>query len=105
MRISDWSSDVCSSDLTAFSPSRAARALRAGVLAAVFDPVTACAAPCWRRFRAIPPLQPEIVIMNDKSHVSLERHVCLVCGVAYDTCTLLLDTLLPPSLESTKTTR
>ena len=26
---------------------------------AVFDPVTACAAPCWRRFRAIPPEQPE----------------------------------------------
>src|SRR5574340_1965 len=26
---------------------------------AVFDPVTACAAPCWTRFRAIPPEQPE----------------------------------------------
>src|SRR3546814_2980135 len=35
MRISDWSSDVCSSDLDC------------------------CAAPCWRRFRAIPPVQPE----------------------------------------------
>jgi hypothetical protein len=26
---------------------------------AVFDPVTACAAPCWGRFQAIPPEQPE----------------------------------------------
>ncbi|WP_398496243.1 hypothetical protein [Variovorax sp.] len=23
--------------------------------------------------------------MIDKSHVSLEQHVCLVCGVAFDT--------------------
>ncbi|MCP5927825.1 ATPase, partial [Klebsiella pneumoniae] len=23
--------------------------------------------------------------MNDKSHVSLEQHVCLVCGTAFDT--------------------
>jgi hypothetical protein len=36
------------------------------------------------RFRAIPPEQPEIA-MNDKSHVSMEQHVCLVCGVTFDT--------------------
>ena len=41
------------------APSRAARVLRACVLAAVAAPLTACAAPCWSRFRAIPPEQPE----------------------------------------------
>ena len=32
-------------------------------------PLTACAAPCWRRFRAIPPVQPEIAmsaLINDE---------------------------------------
>ena len=29
--------------------------------------------------------------MNDKSHVSMEQHVCLVCGVAFDTGAILLD--------------
>ncbi len=29
--------------------------------------------------------------MNDKSHVSLEQHVCLVCGTAFDTGAILLD--------------
>src|SRR5450830_1148211 len=61
-------------------------------------PLTACAAPCWRRFRAIPPVQPEIV-MNDKSHVSLEQHVCLVCGTRFDTGTILLDRRLRASME------
>jgi len=42
--------------------------------------------------------------MNDKSHVSLERHVCLVCGVAYDTGNLLLDKRLRASLERHTTT-
>ena len=45
--------------ITAFSPSRAARAgarLRPG---GRLRPLTACAAPCWPRFRAIPPEQPE----------------------------------------------
>ncbi|MFM5701041.1 ATPase [Aeromonas dhakensis] len=37
--------------------------------------------------------------MNDKSHVSLEQHVCLVCGVAYDTGAILLDKRLRASLE------
>jgi hypothetical protein len=37
--------------------------------------------------------------MNDKSHVSLEQHVCLVCGVAFDTGNLLLDKRLRASME------
>jgi len=37
--------------------------------------------------------------MNDKSHVSLERRVCLVCGAAFDTGNILLDKLLRASLE------
>jgi hypothetical protein len=40
--------------------------------------------------RAIPPEQPEQA-MNEKSYVSLEQHVCVVCGVAFDTGSLLLD--------------
>ncbi|MCS5939808.1 ATPase [Klebsiella variicola] len=42
--------------------------------------------------------------MNDKSHVSLERHICLVCGVAYDTGNLLLDKRLSASMERYTTT-
>ncbi len=42
--------------------------------------------------------------MNDKSHVSPERHVCLVCGVAYDTGNLLLDKRLRASMERHTTT-
>lgn len=42
--------------------------------------------------------------MNEKSHVSLERHVCLVCGVAYDTGNLLLDKRLRASMERHTTT-
>ncbi|HFF8538786.1 TPA: ATPase [Raoultella ornithinolytica] len=37
--------------------------------------------------------------MNDKSHVSLEQHVCLVCGTAFDTGTILLDKRLRASME------
>ena len=37
--------------------------------------------------------------MNDKSHVSLERHVCLVCGTAFDTGNILLDKRLRANLE------
>lgn len=29
--------------------------------------------------------------MNEKSHVSLEQRVCLVCGSPYDTVSILLD--------------
>lgn len=74
--------------LCPFTVSRRAR--RQGLRAvgacgrAVLRPLTACAAPCWRRFRAMPPEQPEQA-MNGKSHVSLEQHVCLVCGVTFDT--------------------
>lgn len=37
--------------------------------------------------------------MNDKSHVSLEQHVCLVCGTRFDTGAILLDKRLRPSMK------
>ncbi len=37
--------------------------------------------------------------MNDKSHVSLEQHVCLVCGTRFDTGAILLDRRLRASME------
>jgi hypothetical protein len=37
--------------------------------------------------------------MSEKSHVSLERKVCVVCGAAYDTGAILLDRRLRKSLE------
>ncbi|ENG0045683.1 ATPase [Pseudomonas aeruginosa] len=37
--------------------------------------------------------------MNDKSHVSLEQHVCLVCGTHFDTGAILLDKRLRASME------
>lgn len=37
--------------------------------------------------------------MNDKSHVSLEQHVCLVCGVPFDTGAILLDRRLRARME------
>ena len=37
--------------------------------------------------------------MNDKSHVSMEKHVCLVCGVSFDTGAILLDKRLRASME------
>ncbi|MDT8398404.1 MAG: ATPase [Pseudomonadales bacterium] len=37
--------------------------------------------------------------MNEKSHVSLEQHVCLICGVAFDTGSILLDKRLRASME------
>lgn len=37
--------------------------------------------------------------MNDKSHVSLEQHVCLVCGTHFDTGAVLLGRRLRASLE------
>ena len=42
--------------------------------------------------------------MNDKSHVSLEQHACLVCGTAYDTGSILLDKRLRASLQRHTTT-
>src|SRR3546814_7349711 len=36
--------------------------------------------------------------MNDKSHVSLEQHVCLICGTAFDTGAILLDKRLRASM-------
>ena len=37
--------------------------------------------------------------MNEKSHVSLEQHVCLVCGTRFDTGAVLLDRRLRASME------
>lgn len=37
--------------------------------------------------------------MNDKSHVSLEQHVCLVCGTRFDAGAILLDKRLRASME------
>ena len=37
--------------------------------------------------------------MNDKSHLSLEQRVCLVCGKAFDTGAVLLDKRLRASME------
>jgi len=42
--------------------------------------------------------------MNEKSHVSLEQHVCLVCGVTFDTGAILLDKRLRASMERYTTT-
>jgi hypothetical protein len=42
--------------------------------------------------------------MNEKSHVSMERHLCLVCGTEYDTGTILLDRRLRASLKRYTTT-
>ena len=42
--------------------------------------------------------------MTEKSHVSLERHVCLVCAAEYDTGSILLDKRLRPTLERYTTT-
>jgi hypothetical protein len=42
--------------------------------------------------------------MNDKSHVSLEQRVCQVCGVAFDTGSILLDKRLRASMQHRTTT-
>ncbi|MFJ5398580.1 ATPase [Pectobacterium sp. CHL-2024] len=42
--------------------------------------------------------------MNDKSHVSLEQRVCLVCGTTFDTGCILLDKRLRASMKQHTTT-
>jgi hypothetical protein len=42
--------------------------------------------------------------MDEKSCVSLEQHVCLVCGVAFQTGSILLDTRLRASMMRHTTT-
>ena len=42
--------------------------------------------------------------MDEKSHVSLEQHACLVCGVSFDTGSVLLDKRLRASMERHTTT-
>ena len=37
--------------------------------------------------------------MSNKSHMSLEQHVCLVCGTTFDTGAILLDKRLRASME------
>lgn len=37
--------------------------------------------------------------MSEKSYVSLEQHVCLVCGQKFDTNSILLDRRIKPSME------
>lgn len=42
--------------------------------------------------------------MNERSHVSLERRVCLVCGMSFDTGCILLQKRLRASLAPQTTT-
>ncbi len=42
--------------------------------------------------------------MDDKSHVSLEQQLCLVCGTAFDTGNILLDRRLRASMKHQTTT-
>lgn len=42
--------------------------------------------------------------MNDKSHVSLEQHICQVCGTTFDTGNILLDKRLRASMSHHTTT-
>jgi hypothetical protein len=42
--------------------------------------------------------------MSEKSHVSMERQLCLVCGAEYDTGAILLDRRLRASLDRHTTT-
>jgi len=42
--------------------------------------------------------------MEEKSHVSLEQRLCLVCGAVFDTGSLLLDRRLRASMERHTTT-
>ena len=39
------------------------------------------------------------IVLNEKSHVSLEQHVCLACGTRFDTGAVLLDRRLRASME------
>ena len=42
--------------------------------------------------------------MNDKSHVSLEQRLCLVCAIPFDTGSILLDRRLRASMARHTTT-
>ena len=42
--------------------------------------------------------------MSDKSYVTMEQRVCQVCGIEYDTGTILLDRRLRPTFNHTTTT-
>jgi len=42
--------------------------------------------------------------MSDKSYVTVEQHVCRVCGIEYDTGSILLDKRLRPAFDRSTTT-
>ncbi|PLZ02448.1 ATPase [Burkholderia sp. WAC0059] len=42
--------------------------------------------------------------MDEKSHVSMEQHICVVCGTTFDTGSILLDRRLRASLKRHTTT-
>lgn len=42
--------------------------------------------------------------MSEKSHVSMEQHICLVCGLPFDTGSILLDRRLRASMTQRTTT-
>ena len=42
--------------------------------------------------------------MNEKSHVSMEQRICLVCGARYETGSILLDNRLRATLHRHTTT-
>jgi hypothetical protein len=50
-----------------------------------------------------PPAQPEITV-DDKSYVSLEQHLCVVCATPFDTGSILLDRRLRASMRRHTTT-
>jgi len=50
-----------------------------------------------------PPVQPEITVDN-KSYVSLEQHLCVVCATPFDTGSILLDRRLHASMRRHTTT-
>ncbi|SFE17291.1 hypothetical protein SAMN03159379_07464, partial [Variovorax sp. NFACC26] len=37
--------------------------------------------------------------MDEKSHVSMEQHLCLVCGLGFDTGGILFDRRLRQSMQ------
>lgn len=86
---------------TAFSRSRTARCALAACGRLTILERLRCAVRPTGRGNAAPQRKN---IMNDKSHVSLEQHLCLVCGVPFDTGSLLLDRRLKASLEHRTTT-
>jgi hypothetical protein len=76
-------------------------ASREDALAALDGRLRPLTAPLRRGARASgnPAQAVEAAHMNDKSHVSMEQHTCLVCAKTYDTGAILLDRTLRATLE------